>query len=258
MNIGNSQKLIAITLLILSSTLLTLNLFLFFQRQGISFLSGNISESSFSLKNTQIPLFQNSLSLPPTEEIVELSITAQKGTFQLDSSEQIPQTTLQTFSNQESETLITGDETQTLLLSRSNPHSIPQNLEKSAMATSHPDQKLVVNAMTTESESIFNLQNHTSSVDVFVNQSNSRMTLRAPSELSEPFILEIDSINSFTNIYVPKGARLSIEGDAKNIYSQIPLVQVGPQKITNSGTSTHLYTLRLNQDQNSTAKIFTY
>jgi hypothetical protein len=258
MNIWNSQKLVATALLIISSILLTANTFVFFKNQDTSFLSGNISESTRSIQTQPAEFFQNTLSIPQSPEIIEISLTTKNGSLQVNSQSTSNQTTLETSANQESETLITSNENQTLLFSRSNPNTFTEEKEKSAQATIPTDQNFVVNAMITKTKSSINLKDHTSVVDMFYHQTDSTTTLQAPEELLEPLTFEVDSYNSVTKIYLPEGARLTIEGSTQNIFSQIPLVQVGPTKISNTGTSKHLYTLRLNQDPDSRTEIFTY
>lgn len=258
MNIWNSQKLVATALLIISGILLTANTFVFFKNQNISFLSGNISESTRYIQTQPSEYFQNTLSVPQSPEMIEISLTTKNGSLQVNSQSTSNQTTLETSANQESETLITSNEKQTLLFSRSNPNTFAEDKEKSAKATIPTDQNFVVNAMITNTKSSINLKDHTSVVDMFYHQTDSTTTLQAPEELLEPLTFEVDSYNSLTKIYLPEGARLTIEGSTQNIFSQIPLVQVGPNKISNTGTSKHLYTLRFNQDPDSRTEIFTY
>lgn len=258
MNIWNSQKLVATALLIIASILLTANTFVFFKNQDTSFLSGNISESTRNIQTQPAEYFQNTLSVPQSPEMIEISLTTKNGSLQVNSQSTSNQTTLETSANQESETLITSNQKQTLLFSRSNPNTFAEDKEKSAKATIPTDQNFVVNAMITNTKSSINLKDHTSVVDMFYHQTDSTTTLQAPEELLEPLTFEVDSYNSVTKIYLPEGARLTIEGSTQNIFSQIPLVQVGPNKISNTGKSKHLYTLRLNQDQDSRTEIFTY
>lgn len=258
MTIWNPKTYLVMVLLVISSILTIVNITIFFKDQDISFLSGNFSQTLFEVPSSKNLPYTNTLSIPQTPDEVELSLTTNNGLMNIDSQKNTSEITLQTFANQEAETAITTNGTQTLLYSRSNPLSSPSNLTKTATFNTFSEQNLIINTMIFETEARIDLKTHTGFVDMFYHQTNSSTILYAPKELSKPFALEIDSYESSTKIFLPSDARIAIEGTSSNIYSEIPLLELRPGKISNKGTSKYLYTLRLNQDQKSIVEIFTY
>lgn len=258
MTIPDLQKFITITLIMLSAILLSINGYVFMRNQEGTFLTGNLSQRVLTVENQSSPRFQSSLTLPQTQGVIEVSLTTFQGDLDVTSQSNSEGASLQTVSDQESEAIILGNDTETLLFSRSNEPNLASSVEKSAQSTISQNQSFVLNAMIIETQAIVDLEDHMASVDMFHHQTNSSTVLKAPKNPKDPFIVEIDSFDSQTTLYLPEGARVSIEGSPRNIYSETPLVQVAPHAMRNTGTSTHLYTVRLNQDSRSNLQILHY